>query len=84
MKKIREIQTLCPPSHFGFGVRSGQHDRQTQHGWRSRWSHLQTGKAPGVYKVAYPPPWGETFIESVVEEYQVVKRGRKYHGCGEK
>ena len=25
----------------------------------------------------------EKFIKSVVEEYQVVKRERKYHGCGE-
>ena len=33
----------------------------------------------GVLKVSYPP----FFIMFVGEEYQVVKRGRKYHGCGE-
>ena len=32
----------------------------------------------GMYKVPYP--FGE-FIKTVGEEYQVVKRGRKYHGC---
>ena len=34
----------------------------------------------GVYKVPYPP---REFIKSVGEEYQVVKRVREYHGCGE-
>ena len=35
----------------------------------------------GVYKVTYPPP---KFIKSVSvrEEYQVVKRGMKYHCWG--
>ena len=33
---------------------------------------------PGMYKVHN----GE-FIKSVAEEYQVVTRGKKYHGCGE-
>ena len=36
----------------------------------------------GVYKVPYPSPLGK-FMKSVGEEYQVVKRGREYHGCGE-
>ena len=31
----------------------------------------------GAYKVPY------SFIKSVGEEYQVVKRGREYHGCEE-
>ena len=35
---------------------------------------------PGMYKGPYPP-W--KFIKSVGEEYQVVKRKREYHGCGE-
>ena len=34
--------------------------------------------AVGVNKV--PSPEGK-FIKSVGEEYKVVKRGRKYHGC---
>ena len=29
------------------------------------------------------PPSGEVFIKSVGEEYQVVKGGKKYQGCGE-
>ena len=33
---------------------------------------------PGVYKVPYSP-----LFKSVGEEYQVVKRGREFHGCGE-
>ena len=36
----------------------------------------------GVYKVLIHFPRGE-FIKSVGAEFQVVKRGRKYHGCGE-
>ena len=35
----------------------------------------------GVYKVLYTQPPGEgKFIKSVGEEYQVVERGREYHG----
>ena len=37
-----------------------------------------------MYKVTTPPPravW--KFIQIFWEEYQVVKRGREYHGCGE-
>ena len=38
----------------------------------------------GYIKLPIPPssPGGK-FIESVGEEYQVVKRGREYHICGE-
>ena len=36
-----------------------------------------------MYKVLYSPLEGGKFIKSVVEEYQVVKREREYHGCGE-
>ena len=37
-----------------------------------------------MYKVPYSHPPGEgEFFKSVWEEYQVVKRGRKYHGSGE-
>ena len=32
-----------------------------------------------TYKIPFP-----YFIKSVGEEYQVVKRGREYYGCGEK
>ena len=35
----------------------------------------------GVYKVP-PPPRGE-FYQECWKENQAVKRGRKYHGCGE-
>jgi hypothetical protein len=37
-----------------------------------------------VYKVSYSPKWrGGGLIKCVGEEYQVVKRGRKYNGFGE-
>ena len=36
----------------------------------------------GVYKVHYSPLGGGV-IKSVGEVYQVMKRGREYHGCGE-
>ena len=35
------------------------------------------------YKVLHPLPQGRKIIKSVGEEYQVVKRGREYYGCGE-
>ena len=38
---------------------------------------LEMIKNPSVYKVSY-------FTKSDREEYQVLKRGRKYHGCEEK
>ena len=28
------------------------------------------------------PTWEGEFIKSVGEEYQIVKRGKEYHGCG--
>ena len=36
----------------------------------------------GVYKVLYKRE-GRKFIKSFREEYQVVKMGRDYYGCGE-
>ena len=38
--------------------------------------------AEGVYKVLYSLLGGGEFIKSVGEEYQVVKRGKEYHGYG--
>ena len=38
----------------------------------------------GLYKVSIPPPPGGKLMKSVGEEYQVVKRGKKYNDCGEK
>ena len=35
-----------------------------------------------MYKIPYPSLLGK-FIKSVGIEYQVLKRGREYHGCGE-
>ena len=37
-------------------------------------------KIAGVYKVPYSPPGGGKFIKSIGEEYEVLKRGREYHG----
>ena len=36
-----------------------------------------------MYKVSYRPQGPGEFIKSIGEEYKVVKRGRKYYGCGE-
>ena len=36
----------------------------------------------GVYTIPYPPPHGGgKFFKSDWNSYQVVKRGREYHGC---
>ena len=38
----------------------------------------------GVESSLFPTLGGREFIKSAGEEYQVVKRGREYYGCGEK
>ena len=37
----------------------------------------------GYIKFVIIHPWGGEFIKPVGEEYQVLKEGREYHGCGE-
>ena len=45
---------------------------------RNREDEGGEGVEAGVYKVPY-----YQFIKSGGEEYQAVKKGREYHGCGE-
>ena len=41
-------------------------------------------KITGVYEILFfPPGRGGEFINSVGEEYRIVKRGREYQGCRE-
>ena len=49
----------------------------------SRLHHDPGHGQAGVHKVPHcPQGGGGELIKSVGEEYQVVKRGREYHGCG--